>query len=276
MKRAHKPPPVSHPRSPGQGGSLEADLRSAISEQQLELYYQPIVEVQRNEVTGLEALMRWHHPVLGMVRPSTFIPLAEQTGLIVEMGAWALKEACQEATTWPEHIKVTVNLSSVQFEQGDLYKDIKDALSFSGLSPVRLELEITESLLLRDEAKTHKLLHKLRSLGVKISLDDFGTAYASLSYLRSFPFDKIKIDRTFIADLDNPNRKDCITIIHAVAELAKQMQMSTVAEGVETLDQLKTVTLAGCEEVQGFYFSKPVPANGVKEVITGYRALLRV
>ena len=256
--------------------SMEGDLRSAIAERQLELYYQPIVELQKKEVTGFEALMRWHHPLLGMVPPSTFIPLAEQTGLIVEMGAWALKQACQEAATWPEHIKVTVNLSSVQFEQGDLYKDIKDALSFSGLSPVRLELEITESVLLRDDANTHKLLHKLRSLGVKFALDDFGTAYASLSYLRSFPFDKIKIDRTFIADLDNPKRKDCIAIIHAVAGLAKQMQMSTVAEGVETLDQLKSVTLAGCDEVQGFYFSKPVPAGEVKSVLAGCRTMLHV
>ena len=256
--------------------SMEGDLRSALAERQLELYYQPIVELQKNGVTGFEALMRWHHPLLGMVPPSTFIPLAEQTGLIVEMGAWALKQACQEAATWPEHIKVTVNLSSVQFEHGDLYKDIKDALSFSGLSPDRLELEITESVLLRDDPKTHKLLHKLRSLGVKFALDDFGTAYASLSYLRSFPFDKIKIDRTFIADLDNPKRKDCIAIIHAVAGLAKQMQMSTVAEGVETLDQLKTVTLAGCEEVQGFYFSKPVPAGEVKSVLAECLTMPRV
>ena len=263
-------------QSMAQRWSMEADLRSALAERQLELYYQPIVELQRNEVMGFEALMRWHHPLLGSVPPSTFIPLAEQTGLIVEMGAWALKQACQEAATWPEHIKVTVNLSSVQFEHGDLYKDVKDALSFSGLSPDRLELEITESVLLRDDAKTHKLLHKLRSLGVKFALDDFGTAYASLSYLRSFPFDKIKIDRTFIADLDNPKRKDCIAIIHAVAGLAKQMQMSTVAEGVETLDQLDTVTLAGCEEVQGFFFSKPVPAGEVQAVLAGGRNTLRV
>jgi diguanylate cyclase (GGDEF)-like protein len=255
--------------------SMETDLRSAIAERQLELYYQPIVELQKNEVAGFEALMRWHHPLLGMVSPSTFIPLAEQTGMIVEMGAWALKQACQEAATWPEHIKVTVNLSSVQFEHGDLYKDVQDALSFSGLSPDRLELEVTESVLLRDDANTHKLLHKLRALGVKFALDDFGTAYASLSYLRSFPFDKIKIDRTFIADLDNPKRKDCIAIIHAVAGLAKQMQMSTVAEGVETLDQLKTVTIAGCEEVQGFYFSKPVPAGEVKALLAGCRTRLR-
>jgi diguanylate cyclase (GGDEF)-like protein len=260
----------------GERRTLEADLREAIAERQLELYYQPIVQLERKEVMGFEALMRWHHPQLGMISPGNFIPLAEETGLIVEMGAWALKQACQEAATWPEHIKVTVNLSSVQFDQGDLYKDVKDSLVFSGLSPDRLELEITESLLLRDEAKTHELLHKLRVLGVKIALDDFGTAYASLSYLRSFPFDKIKIDRTFIADLDKPKRKDCVAIIHAVAGLAKQMQMSTVAEGVETLDQLKTVTIAGCEEVQGFYFSEPVSASEVKAVIARCRSMLRV
>ena len=260
----------------GERRSLEADLSTAIKERQLELYYQPIVELERKEVMGFEALMRWHHPQLGMVSPRDFIPLAEETGLIVEMGAWALKQACQEAVTWPEHIKVTVNLSSIQFEHGDLYKAVREALSNSGLSPERLELEITESLLLRDEARTHELLHKLRSLGVKFALDDFGTAYASLSYLRSFPFDKIKIDRTFIADLDRPKQKDCMAIIQAVAGLAKQMQMSTVAEGVETLDQLETVTNAGCEEVQGFYFSEPVSAGEVKAVIARCRAMLRV
>jgi EAL domain-containing protein (putative c-di-GMP-specific phosphodiesterase class I) len=220
--------------------------------------------------------MRWHHPQRGMVSPGDFIPLAEKTGLIVEMGAWALKQACQEAATWPQHIKVTVNLSSVQFEQGDLFKAVRDALTVSGLSPARLELEITESVLLRDEARTHELLHKLRTLGVKFALDDFGTAYASLSYLRSFPFDKIKIDRTFIADLDRPKLNDCIAIIHAVAGLAKRMEMSTVAEGVETIDQLNTVTNAGCEEVQGFYFSEPVTAGEVKAVIDRCRSTLRV
>jgi diguanylate cyclase (GGDEF)-like protein len=260
----------------GERRSLEGDLRTAIEEQQFELYYQPIVALERKEVMGFEALMRWHHPQRGMVSPGDFIPLAEETGLIVEMGAWALKQACQEAATWPQHIKVTVNLSSVQFEQGDLFKAVRDALTVSGLSPDRLELEITESLLLRDESRTHELLHKLRTLGVKFALDDFGTAYASLSYLRSFPFDKIKIDRTFIADLDRPKRKECIAIIHAVAGLAKRMEMSTVAEGVETIDQLNTVTNAGCEEVQGFYFSKPVSAGEVKAVIDRCRSTLLV
>ena len=211
--------------------------------------------------------MRWHHPQRGMIPPNDFIPLAEETGLIVDMGAWALHQACNEAVGWPESIKVTVNLSPLQFERGDLYRVVADALATSGLRPDRLELEITESLLLRDEVKTHELLHKLRSLGVKIALDDFGTAYASLSYLRSFPFDKIKIDRSFVTDLDVAKRKDSIAIIHAVVGLAKQMQMSTVAEGIETLEQLQTVSIAGCEEVQGFYFSQPVPAGEVKAAL---------
>jgi diguanylate cyclase (GGDEF)-like protein len=257
----------------GDRRDLEADLKVALEQRQLELYYQPIVELEKKEVAGFEALMRWHHPQRGMISPSDFIPLAEETGLIVEMGAWALEQACREATGWPEHIKVTVNLSAIQFERGDLYQAVAKALAASGLEPSRLELEITESLLLRDEAETHDVLHKLRALGVRIALDDFGTAYASLSYLRSFPFDKIKIDRTFIGDLDMPKRKDCVAIIHAVAGLAKQMQMSTVAEGVETLDHLNTVSIAGCEEVQGFYFSRPVPADKVKAVLAQCRSM---
>jgi len=252
---------------------LEADLRGAQEKGQLELYYQPIVELGREEVMGFEALMRWHHPERGMLPPGDFIPLAEQTGLIVEIGAWALHRACHEAMSWPEHIKVTVNLSPTQFESGDLYRTVAHALAESGLSPSRLELEITEGLLLRDEAGTHEVLHKLRDLGVKIALDDFGTAYASLSYLRSFPFDKIKIDRSFITDLDMQKSTDCVAIIHAVAGLAKRMQMSTVAEGVETLDHLNTVTIAGCEEVQGFYFSQAVPAAEVKAVLAQCRSM---
>jgi diguanylate cyclase (GGDEF)-like protein len=252
---------------------LEADLRGGLEKGQLELYYQPIVELGREEVMGFEALMRWHHPERGLIAPGDFIPLAEQTGLIVEIGAWALHQACHDAMAWPEHIKVTVNLSPTQFESGDLYRAVADALTHSGLNPGRLELEITEGLLLRDEAKTHELLHKLHNLGVKIALDDFGTAYASLSYLRSFPFDKIKIDRSFIRDLNRRKKDDCVAIIQAVAGLAKRMQMSTVAEGVETLDHLNTVAIAGCEEVQGFYFSQPVPAAEVDAVLAQCRAM---
>jgi diguanylate cyclase (GGDEF)-like protein len=254
--------------------SLEDDLRGAVAAGQLELHYQPIVDLREKDVNGFEALMRWHHPVLGSVPPGDFIPLAEETGLIVDIGAWALREACKEAAKWPERIKVTVNLSSVQFERGDLFKAVKDALAASGLIPDRLELEITESVLLRDNARTHALLHKLRALGVKIALDDFGTAYASLSYLRSFPFDKIKIDRTFVTDLGQEKGRDCVAIIEAVTGLARHMDMCTVAEGVETDAQLQSVTQAGCTEVQGFYFSEPVPASGVESVLTSCRALL--
>ena len=173
---------------------LEKDLKTAQAKGELELHYQPIVNLEQGGVTSFEALMRWHHPDRGLITPGEFIPVAGETGLIVEMGEWALRQACKEAETWPEHIKVTVNLSSVQFANGDVYKVVRKALDESGLKPSRLELEITESVLLRDEAKVQEVLHKLRGLGVKIALDDFGTAYASLSYLRSFPFDKIKID----------------------------------------------------------------------------------
>ena len=252
----------------GNRRTLERDLRLALSKGQLELYYQPIVDLKQTAVTSIEALMRWHHPEIGTIAPGDFIPLAEETGLIVEMGAWALKQACKDAATWPEPIKVTVNLSAIQFEGGDLHKVVMDALRESGLEPHRLELEITESVLLRDEAAVHEVLHKLRDIGVKIALDDFGTAYASLSYLRSFPFDKIKIDRSFIRDLDGPQRSDCVAIIHAVAGLARKLQMGAVAEGVETLDHLETVSMAGCD-VQGFFFSEPVPASEVQAVLAG-------
>jgi diguanylate cyclase (GGDEF)-like protein len=245
---------------------LERDLQKALGRQQLELHYQPIVNLDQGGVTSLEALMRWHHPERGLIEPGEFIPIAEETGAIVSMGEWALRQACKDAITWPDKIKVTVNLSAVQFANGDVYAAVKGALDESGLDPKRLELEITESVLLRDEANVHETLHKIRKLGVQIALDDFGTAYASLSYLRSFPFDKIKIDRSFVRDLDGPQRADCVAIIHAVAGLAKQLQMGAVAEGVETLDHLRTVTMAGCD-VQGFYFSRPVPARDVKAVL---------
>jgi len=233
----------------------------------LELHYQPIVDLNRKIVTSFEALMRWRHPTRGVIAPGDFIPIAEQTGLIVEMGEWALHQACGDAATWPERVKVTVNVSPAQFEGDDLYKVVKGALDASGLDPRRLELEITETVLLRDEAKVHTALHKLRELGVQIALDDFGTAYASLSYLRSFPFDTIKIDRSFMRDLDDPQRPDCVAIINAVVAMAKQMQMKTVAEGVETADHLQSVSTAGCD-VQGFYFSKPVPASEVQAVLS--------
>ena len=244
---------------------LESDLKSALREGQLELHYQPIVNVTSGEVTSLEALMRWRHPIRGMISPGEFIPLAESTGLIVDMGAWALQQACKDATSWPESVRVNVNLSPVQFQGSSLVEATKDALAKSGLAADRLELEITENVLLVDNANTNEVLRDLRQLGARIALDDFGTAFASLSYLRSFPFDKIKIDRTFVRDLTE--RKDCLAIVHAVAGLARKLEIHTVAEGVETLSHLNLVSSAGCDEVQGFYFSAAVPASEVAQLL---------
>lgn len=253
---------------------LERDLSVAVQKGQLELHYQPIVDLVKRDVVGFEALMRWRHPRRGLIQPADFIPLAEVTGHIVELGRWALQEACKEAMGWPEHVKVMVNLSPAQFECGDLYQTTIDALNSSGLPGNRLELEITETLLLRDDLTTYDVLHKLRGLGIGISLDDFGTAYASLSYLRSFPFDKIKIDRSFILHLGRPRGKACVAIIQAIVVLAKEMQIRTVAEGVETLEHVKAISTAGCEEIQGFYFSRPVPAADVGEVLSQCRSKL--
>jgi diguanylate cyclase (GGDEF)-like protein len=244
---------------------LEADLSVALKEHQLELYYQPIRDVKTKEVKWCEALMRWHHPQLGLVPPSDFIPLAEETGLIVAMGDWALHQACNDALTWPEEVGVTVNLSASQFCGSDLYKTVEAALDLSGLVPQRLELEITESVLLRDDTSTLTTLHRLRKKGVRIALDDFGTAFASLSYLRSFPFDTIKIDRSFVRDL--PERADCAAIIEAVASLARKLDMRSVAEGVETKEQLVAVTNSGCDEVQGYLFNRPVPASEISKIL---------
>jgi predicted signal transduction protein with EAL and GGDEF domain len=255
-------------RASGSPRPLEADLKGALSRGELELHYQPIYQAGTREIVGLEALMRWNHPRLGQIAPGDFIPMAETSGLIVEMGAWALREACREAARWSQDVKVTVNLSPVQFERGDLQSIIADALAQTGLPARRLELEITEGVLLRDDYATNQTLHKLRDLGVSIALDDFGTAYASLSYLRGFPFDKIKIDRTFVRDVDHPERDGCVAIINAVTGLARQLEMRTVAEGVETAEHVDTAVVAGCDEVQGFYFSKPVPAREVEGLLT--------
>ena len=209
--------------------------------------------------------MRWRHPEFGLIPPCDFIPLAEETGLILPMGAWALREACKAAAIWPQHIGVTVNLSAVQFTGCDLYETVRDALRLSGISADRLELEITESVLLRDDAQIVTTLHKLRARGVRIALDDFGTAFASLSYLRSFPFDTIKIDRSFIRDL--PQKTDCAAIMESITSLARKLHMSSVVEGVETADQLECAMDAGCDEVQGYYFNRPVPLTEIVEVL---------
>lgn len=247
--------------------SLEADLTDALRSGQFDLHYQPIVDLASGKVTACEALMRWQHPVRGFVSPAVFIPVAEEIGAICELGAFALRRACQDAATWPDGIRVAVNLSAVQFAHVGLFDTVCEALSRAGLHPNRLELEITETVLMRDDAEVIEILNKLRKLGVSIALDDFGTGFSSLNYLRRFPFDKIKIDQSFIRDL--PSRSDCVAIVRAIADLAKTLGMSTVAEGVETDDHLYRVAVAGCSAAQGYLLSRPVPRERLAEAIAG-------
>ncbi|KLK94031.1 hypothetical protein AA309_06130 [Microvirga vignae] len=239
--------------------SLEIDLRKALANREFELFFQPQVNVRANEIGGYEALLRWRHPERGMVSPGDFIPIAEDIGLISSLGDWVLEQACMTATAWPKGIKVAVNLSPVQFRNKTLVQSVSRALARSGLAPDRLELEVTESVLLQDNELTVATLHQLRRMGVRIAMDDFGTGYSSLSYLRSFPFDKIKIDQTFVRELSS--RADCLAIVRSIAGLGASLGMSTVAEGVETEDQFLQITAAGCTEVQGFYFGQPKPAS---------------
>ncbi len=235
---------------------LEADLLLAIGTDAFELHYQPIIDLKSGKVVVCEALLRWHHSELGPISPAVFIPLAESMGAIAPLGAWVLERACQDAAQWSPDIKVAVNLSALQFQSGQLYQTIGAILAHTGLPARRLELEITESVLLREDATNLDLLHRLRALGISIALDDFGTGYASLSYLRSFPFDKIKIDQSFIRDL--ASQSECVAIVRAVTDLAKTLGMQTVAEGVETHDHLARVQAAGCDQAQGYLLSRPV------------------
>jgi diguanylate cyclase (GGDEF)-like protein/PAS domain S-box-containing protein len=244
---------------------LELDLRAAIKNGEFELHYQPIVDVSTGQVIAFEALLRWNHPNRGMVAPLDFIPVAEETGLIGPIGEWVLRQACREALRWPDHIGVAVNLSPVQFKNRQLVQTVISALTASGLAPARLELEITESVLLQDSEGTLATLHNLRSFGVRISMDDFGTGYSSLSYLRSFPFDKIKIDRSFIQDL--ATRRDCMAIVRAVTGLGTSLGIATTAEGVETQSQLDSLRAEGCTEVQGYFFSAPKPAGEIQRLL---------
>ncbi len=241
--------------------ALELDLRSAITKGEFELHYQPIMSLADGRVSAFEALVRWNHPRRGLVAPLEFISLAEETGLIVPLGEWVLRSACADAAKWPEPISVAVNLSAAQFKGRNLVQIALSALSASGLSPARLDLEITESVLLQDEANTLATLRQLRGLGVRISMDDFGTGYSSLAYLRSFPFDRIKIDRSFLRDM--PQRNNSNAIIRAVCALARSFKISTVIEGIETEAQLEMAKTEGCDEAQGFLFSKPMPERNV-------------
>jgi diguanylate cyclase (GGDEF)-like protein len=238
--------------------ALEVDLRNALVREEFEIHYQLIFDIASHQPCGAEALLRWRHPQHGMVFPDTFIPVAEEIGLIGALGEWVLRQACANATRWPAHIRLAVNLSPVQFRGGNLVELVADALKTSGLAPERLELEITESVLLQKDAGTLAILYQLTELGVRIVLDDFGTGYSSLSYLRMFPFKKIKIDKSFVAELSH--RADCAAIVCAVTNLAQSLDMTTTAEGVETWEQFELLHAAGCREAQGYLFSRPCPA----------------
>jgi diguanylate cyclase (GGDEF)-like protein len=237
--------------------ALEKDMRNGIVDNQFRLFYQPLVNLQTQKVTSFEALMRWQHPERGLVSPADFIPIAEETGLIVRLGDWALREACSDAMEWPDDISVSVNLSSVQFVKGDLVSTVMSALASSGLPASRLELEITESILLERTDHTVKVLDQLHELGVRISLDDFGTGYSSIGYLRSFQFDKLKIDQSFVKDLLADEKS--LAIVRAIVGLGMSFGMTTTAEGVETEDQRQCLDHEGCNEVQGYLYSKPLP-----------------
>jgi len=243
---------------------LELDLRKAINAGEFEVFYQPIVSARNHAISGFEALARWRHPVKGMVPPVLFIPVAEDSGLIVQLGEWALEQACRQAIIWPGDIKVAVNLSPVQFTTPNLVETVERILAETGLAPHRLELEITERIFMADNEDNLVTLRRLKALGVRIAMDDFGTGYSSLSYLRSFPFDKIKIDRTFVTDL--AERNEYVVIVQAVVSIARALGMTTTAEGVETSGQYEFLKALGCDEVQGYLFSPPVAVDKLGEL----------
>jgi diguanylate cyclase (GGDEF)-like protein len=238
---------------------LELDLRHAIANAQFELFYQPIIDAASGQARAFEALLRWRHPTRGLVAPGDFIPVAEESGLIVPIGEWVLGEACRRAATWPGHIRVAVNLSAVQFRAVSLVPTIQDALARSGLPASRLELEITESVLLQDNDRNLTILHQIRNLGIRIAMDDFGVGYSSMSYLRRFPFDRIKIDRMFVADLENSG--EAVYFVRAIVGLCKNLGILTTAEGVETEEQRSLLVEEGCDEIQGYLLGRPAPAS---------------
>ena len=246
---------------------LELDLRKAFANGEFELFYQPLINLNADMVSGFEALLRWRHPERGMIAPAEFIPLAEEIGLIVPLGEWVLRKACTEAMRWPAELKVAVNLSPAQFRSRGVVQAVLTALAYSRLAASRLELEITESVLLGETEANLATLHQLREIGVRISMDDFGTGYSSLSYLRCFPFDKIKIDRSFVKEISE--RPDCVAIIRAVAGLGMSLGIATTAEGIETNEQLERVRAEGCTEVQGYLFSPPRPAADLGPLLRG-------
>jgi len=246
--------------------TLEIELRRALMLREFELHYQPQIDIETQTVEGFEALIRWNHPGRGLIPPGDFIPLAEEIGLIVPLGEWVIRQSCLEATRWPDQIRVAVNVSSLQFADAErLVNVITHALATSGLPGRRLEIEITESVLLRDQSFVLAALHQLHALGVRVAMDDFGTGYSSLSQLRSFPFDKIKIDRSFVHTNDNPDSQNAI--VRAITALGISLGMQTIAEGVETAGELERVRSEGCRSVQGYLFSRPVPSSEIAALL---------
>lgn len=239
--------------------SFEADLQTALQNNEMEVYYQPQMFTKTREICGFEALLRWTHPVRGKVPPSEFIPVAERTGLIHSLGKWAMDVACQEAKTWKGNLKIAINLSPIQFHSTSLVQNVVDALDKSGLDPSRLELEITESVLLNKSDDTIETLEKLKNVGIKIAMDDFGTGYSSLGNLRGVPFDKIKIDQAFLRDVATD--KDALAIVEFVVGMAKSLRMTTIAEGIETEEQFECMTRLGCDQMQGYLIGRPAPAE---------------
>jgi EAL domain-containing protein (putative c-di-GMP-specific phosphodiesterase class I) len=245
--------------------ALELDLRAAMASQQFEVHYQPMVNSLRRRVTGFEALLRWRHPTRGLLAPADFISVADEIGLIAELGAQVLRQACAEAATWPEHLRVAVNVSPRQFRSQNLVGVVQDALHGAGLTPERLELEITELIPIQTDNAIRESLLALRALGTRIALDDFGTGHSSLSYLHSFPFDTIKIDRGFVSEL--AAHGEFVPVLRAITGIASSLRINATAEGVETEEQFEFLASLGCTEMQGYLFSKPVPACEVPELI---------
>ncbi|MGW1418731.1 EAL domain-containing protein [Bradyrhizobium manausense] len=246
--------------------NMERDMRDAISSCDFELHYQPLVNTATGEIRGFESLLRWHHPERGLVMPGEFIPLAEETGLIVPLGEWVLRTACSEAAKWPAHLGIAINLSPAQFRSKELVAVIVSALASSGVAPHRLELEVTETVIMHDSEAVFAALGQLRELGVRIALDDFGTGYSSLSILQRFPFDKIKIDRSFVNELSSAS-SDAHHLARAVVRFAVSLGKATTAEGVETKEQLDILREEGCAETQGYYFARPMPASGIAKLL---------
>jgi EAL domain-containing protein (putative c-di-GMP-specific phosphodiesterase class I) len=252
--------------------ALEMDLRHALDNGEFEIHYQPFLGLLTNEIVGFEALARWRHPERGTVPPTDFIPLAEQTGLIERLGAWMLEGACRTVAGWPGEPTIAVNLSPVQVRNPAIVTTVQEALQRSGLPANRLELEITEGVLLSDGPASLATMQRLRSLGVRLSMDDFGTGYSSLGYLRNFSFDRIKIDRSFVSGF--PASRDCAAIVHAILGLGRSLGIAVTAEGVETEEQLQRMRAEGCDEAQGYLISRPLPAGEARALLAGQAAMV--